>query len=404
MIGPGGGILADDLSGALDAGAALRKSGVRTLVFWDEQGLSAAPRDAALVFDTESRNIEKARAAQRVRTAVAALKAAGFPLGYKKVDSTLRGHVGSELLAAIEAAAYPGALLCPALPAQGRTVENGRLLVKGVPLHQTEFGQDPLFTLHTSSVADILTQDAPITVSALSAGDAQAQVYIGDAQSNEALAYLAKVAFEKGWLPVGSAGLMAQCVRPQNPPAPCGACRGGNGHIAILSASPSALSQAQLRAPGRSLQLLQADQGALLSEEQAQRESQRLAAAAADALKTGDVAVDLTGPSKAEITALGLPATEIARRSSLILTVVRQIAPALFGASTLILFGGDTTRAALEAGGASGVELTGEAESQIPLSRVMGGRWDGQRIITKAGGFGGEALLCRLLARQELRK
>ena len=123
------------------------------------------------------------------------------------------------------------------------------------------FGQDPLFTLHTSSVADILTQDAPITVSALSAGDAQAQVYIGDAQSDEALAYLAKVAFEKGWLPVGSAGLMAQCVQPQNPPAPCGAYRGGNGHIAILSASPSALSQAQLRAPGLSLQLLQADRG-----------------------------------------------------------------------------------------------------------------------------------------------
>ena len=46
MIGPGCGILADDLSGALDAGAALRKSGVRTLVFWDDQGLSAAPRDA----------------------------------------------------------------------------------------------------------------------------------------------------------------------------------------------------------------------------------------------------------------------------------------------------------------------------------------------------------------------
>lgn len=404
MIGPGCGILADDLSGALDAGAALRKSGVRTLVFWDERGLSAAPRDAALVFDTESRNIEKQLAVQRVRTAVAALKAAGFPLSYKKVDSTLRGHVGSELLAALEVASYPSALLCPALPSQGRTVEDGRLLVKGVPLHQTEFGQDPLFTLHTSLVAEVLSGDAPITVSTLPNEDAQAQVHIGNAQSDDALTILAKTAFQKGWLPVGSAGLMAQCVQPQKSPAPCGVCRGGNGRIAILSASPSALSQAQLRAPGRALQLIQADQAAFFNAGRSQCEAQRIATAAADALKVGDVAVDLTGPSKAEITALGLPAAEIARRSGLILAAVRQIAPVLCGASTLIFFGGDTTRAALEAGGASGIELMGEVESQIPLSRVMGGRWDGQRIITKAGGFGGEALLCRLLARQELRK
>ena len=48
--------------------------------------------------------------------------------------------------------------MTPAFPATGRTVEDGRLSVHGVPLAETEVGRDPLSPVATSGVAEVLGQ------------------------------------------------------------------------------------------------------------------------------------------------------------------------------------------------------------------------------------------------------
>jgi uncharacterized protein YgbK (DUF1537 family) len=76
-------VIADDLTGAADAGVQLARAGHRTaVVFHGERG------DAdAVVVDTDSRGLSADEAAARVR----ACQVASAEIVMKKIDSTLRG-------------------------------------------------------------------------------------------------------------------------------------------------------------------------------------------------------------------------------------------------------------------------------------------------------------------------
>ena len=65
----------------------------------------------------------------------------------------------------------------------------------------------------------------------------------------------------------------------------------------------------------------------------------------------------------------------------------------------LFVTGGATLRALCEALGATGLTVDGEVEPGVPTSILHGGAWDGQRIVSKSGGFGDSGLLVRLLGR-----
>ena len=128
-------ILADDLSGACDTGLEFYLCGCATHI-----RLVPGPSDAvALVLDSESRNID----AQSARTAVRRLlQAENMDQGhvwFKKIDSTLRGNIAAELDELRQHKKLP-VIFTPAFPAMGRTVEDGLLLVKGVPVHKTFMG------------------------------------------------------------------------------------------------------------------------------------------------------------------------------------------------------------------------------------------------------------------------
>src|SRR5262245_9552020 len=126
-------LIADDLTGACDAGAVFAGRG-RVGVFVDP-GVLEPGREVAAI-DTESRALARDAARHRVRAAARCLRerlAAGFV--FKKIDSTLRGPVGDELEALLDEAGRPMALVCPAFPGQGRTVTGGLLHVDGVPAH-----------------------------------------------------------------------------------------------------------------------------------------------------------------------------------------------------------------------------------------------------------------------------
>ena len=122
-------IVADDLTGAADACATFVTHGLSGSVVFD---LSGAPSAHVIAVSTDSRARSSALAAERVREAVRFAAAChGQALLFKKIDSTLRGHVGEEVSAAIEASRARVAIVAPAFPAMGRTVEHGLLRVTG---------------------------------------------------------------------------------------------------------------------------------------------------------------------------------------------------------------------------------------------------------------------------------
>jgi uncharacterized protein YgbK (DUF1537 family) len=133
------GIVADDLTGAADAIAPFAQCGLNADIAYVVRGkLRCDPAESdARAWDTETRELppERSFAISRLtRTATRRLKAFDPWLYYKKIDSTLRGHLRLELDAMRRELPFRLSVVCPAFPANGRTVENGILTVYGTPL------------------------------------------------------------------------------------------------------------------------------------------------------------------------------------------------------------------------------------------------------------------------------
>jgi uncharacterized protein YgbK (DUF1537 family) len=63
----------------------------------------------------------------------------------------------------------------------------------------------------------------------------------------------------------------------------------------------------------------------------------------------------------------------------------------------LILTGGDTAQSVINILGAEGVEIEGELLEGIVKGHLIGGEWGGLTVITKAGGFGKEDALKKII-------
>src|SRR5512138_664512 len=92
-------VIADDLTGAADCGSAFAAAGLRTFV---AAGGGAVPGDIdAISIDVDTRRMEAGAAARLAGAAAERASALGPRILYKKIDSTLRGHVGAELAATL---------------------------------------------------------------------------------------------------------------------------------------------------------------------------------------------------------------------------------------------------------------------------------------------------------------
>jgi D-threonate/D-erythronate kinase len=112
-------IVADDLTGALDAAAPLVGVAGPMAVIWDENGAAAIEERGSFALDTESRDREVPPA-----SLLAALR--GAELAYKKIDSLLRGRTVDEIAACLEGGGFASAVIAPAFPAQQRITRDGR--------------------------------------------------------------------------------------------------------------------------------------------------------------------------------------------------------------------------------------------------------------------------------------
>jgi len=149
-------VLADDLTGALEAGARFAGCGIEARVTADT-GLmeTLAP---VLVVDTETRHARPAEAARTIYALAREGRDRGARYLYKKTDSTLRGNIGSELGAALRASPGSPLLYVPAYPQMGSTVKGARLYVRGVPVAETGFASDTLNPIAESNILAVLSE------------------------------------------------------------------------------------------------------------------------------------------------------------------------------------------------------------------------------------------------------
>ncbi len=183
-------ILADDLTGALDTGIQFVKRGVRTSVVFDP----AYPLEKVdgqvqvLVVDTESRHIDPAKAAELVGSIVRRAVALGVKCIYKKTDSALRGNVGAELGAALEASGQTQLHFIPAFPDTKRSTVEGIHYIDKVPVADSVFGKDPFNPVKYSRVAEVLGTQTDALVQEIGLKECandKAGIQVYDAVTNE---------------------------------------------------------------------------------------------------------------------------------------------------------------------------------------------------------------------------
>jgi D-threonate/D-erythronate kinase len=153
-------IIADDLTGAIDAGVHFAEKGLYTTVVPEFNPEKLQEHDFSamevLVINTESRHIAPDEAAGRVTLAARLAQESGIGQIYKKTDSTLRGNIGAELEALLRATGKKRMPFIPAYPALKRYTRSGFHYVGDKQLHQTHFAGDPLEPVISSFIPEII--------------------------------------------------------------------------------------------------------------------------------------------------------------------------------------------------------------------------------------------------------
>ena len=166
-------MIADDLTGACDVGAALLPYPVPIVVeALERMEPSPAASGAALVVrNTQSRTRPPSEAAARVRLALGDLSRGAAGVLLKKIDTALRGALGAEIEAAMEAVDAAQVLVLTAIPEVGRTTVDGRQLIDGVPVDETAFARDPQNPIREARVAAVIRQTTRHRVAGVSVAE-----------------------------------------------------------------------------------------------------------------------------------------------------------------------------------------------------------------------------------------
>ncbi|MBI2527740.1 MAG: four-carbon acid sugar kinase family protein [Candidatus Rokubacteria bacterium] len=392
-------ILADDLTGACDAGAPF--AGPGRVGLFVEPAAPGADWNVASV-DTESRALPPAEAADRIRRAAGRM---GPRLRhgrvFKKIDSSMRGAVGAEVVALCSAAAARTALVCPAFPAERRTVVGGILRIHGLPAHESPVGRDPDYPAPTSDLLEILAGQlghpvGHVPLETVRRGDealrhalarAAPPLVVADAVTEADLDALARAVIAlPATLLAGSAGLarrLASALGHAGDPAPLPAGRAW----LIVAGSLHPATTAQIET------LATAGVTGLWIEPGGSRPDPAgiVAALAADEPAFVAARVPAASPGRLE-------RAQMAKRLACAATAALSVAtPALVCAT-----GGETALALTRALGAARLELLGAPGPGLALGEMIvpgasGPRRSGRRLLTKAGGFGPPELFVTLI-------
>ena len=358
------GLIADDLTGAGDAAVQFARRGWNTFLVLKSAGkLQPVGRrgfgegepgggPTLLAVATGARALDNVAAERATARAVDQLVDAGIDRMFLKIDSTMRGSVPGQIAGALSAwrGTHSGAcaVVCPAYPEMGRTVEANRILVDGQPVERSPFGRDPVTPVHTSDLSVLI----PGSEKRGRGSRSLFSITTVDAVSDQDLAVLAAAIATGGAsvIPVGSAGL-------------------ARAMAALWAAAPERPAEVRPRLPRHPRILIQVTSLHPASLAQASR-----------LLETFPEVRVLTGEAEAASAAM----------VELLKTERWDI---------LGLIGGDGARAAVDMLGASAIRIVDSLIEGVPLGILIGGWADGMPVFTKAGGFGAEDALLKVVER-----
>ena len=152
-------VIADDLTGSNATCSLFKKIGLRAASILKLQGDINYDVDV-ISYSTASRGLDKEEAYKKVSEAIKILKSKDVLVYNKRIDSTLRGNIGTEINAMLDNLEDDRvAVVVPAYPDSGRIVVNKTMLVNGVLLENSDAGKDPKTPIKTSCVESLVQKD-----------------------------------------------------------------------------------------------------------------------------------------------------------------------------------------------------------------------------------------------------
>lgn len=146
-------VIADDFTGAAEIGGFGLRRGLQVVI---ETNVEGAGKCDLLVIAADTRSLSKEEATLEITKITQQLIALKPRFIFKKIDSVLRGNIVVELEAQLEVMKLQRAIVVAGNPYFGRIIQNGLYTVKGIPLADTFFAQDPEFPVHSSKVTEII--------------------------------------------------------------------------------------------------------------------------------------------------------------------------------------------------------------------------------------------------------
>lgn len=425
-------LFADDLTGACDAGVAFSARGIPTRVLLPSATPGHAGTAIVRAHTLECRNLSPAAAAAaQVQACDTELARGSSPaIVFKKVDSTLRGNIGAEVVALMDRFEMPLCVFAPSMPSAGRTTVGGYQLLEGVPVDRTAMGRDPGAPVVSAHIPTLfkgtgdavtvelvgLDQDpaAAITRAAAKAdagGKRTRTVLVMDAVSDDDLAAMAQAAAaalgasNKSGMPklllAGSAGLATHICASMFPEAEplraatiAGPLRVG-APVLVMSGTRQPRTAAQLKTLREDVNL---DVCSLTEDRTTAHNSNgnanRVLVAEATDLSTAESVFDqavtalrrsvsglvVTGGTTASKVQSSPPLGDSSRGPDAPDDSSQRLLTPHFCARLLQLL------TKIEAWG---LDLCEEVATNVPLTVVRGGPCDGVPMVTKAGALGG---------------
>lgn len=417
------GCIADDFTGATDLASMLVRNGMRTVQVIGAPAAGAeVPQADAVVVALKSRTAPVASAVQESLAALAWLRAAGCRQYFFKYcstfDSTARGNIGPVADALLAALGERFALVCPAFPANGRTVYQGHLFVGSRLLNESGMEKHPLTPMTDADVVRLMAAQSTghvglvsyrtVAAGAVAIAAALAELAgqgmrygIVDALEDGHLRAIGTAAAGQVLLTGGSgvamglpenfrrAGLLAANPDPGALPAVSGAA-------AVLAGSCSRATLGQIAAAERHLPVLRLDP-------LAQPDPEALLATALD------WAGSRLGPAPVVIAASAAPEAVAAlqarlgreRAGALVEGVLARVAEALLarGVRRLLVAGGETSGAVVSRLGVQRLRIGREIAPGVPWT-LAEGACGPLRLALKSGNFGGPEFFTQAFAQE----
>ncbi len=398
-------IIADDLTGAMDSSGYFATTGLSTVVVMDQNPSRVAE---VIVFSTDSRGDDPNIASKKVKELASGLK---DDIVYKKIDSTLRGNIGVELLAVMDSLASEKVIVAPAFPAVGRTTVNGILLVNNTPVSETQFANDPISPVIESHIPRILKQsiNQPIGMVSLKSINAGAEslyhelanrserVLVCDAVEQSHLHTIARASAmaERNWLLCGSAGLARELCNLPDKKAKSKSLWVSSGHegaALLVVGSRHQVSAMQLRKAQNELgiPILELKIGLPANSETNATEMDRLLLEARALLRQGKT-VAITSTFSQYVPALKRAIAGMLAELVADILSIQDIAG-------LFLCGGDTALELCRRLRIGAIQVQGEVETGVPAGKFSDNRGNYTRVVTKAGGFGSESAIMKAVS------